>query len=66
MKFVVLGSGARENIIIQKLKENMNSVYCISNYINPQIKNIVNKYFCLPTLENTAIKNSRIVWYSKI
>ena len=47
MKFVVLGSGARENIIIQKLKNNDNSVFCISNYVNPQINKIVDKYFCL-------------------
>ena len=64
MKFVVLGSGARENIIIQKLKNNENSVFCISNYVNPQINKIVDKYFCLNKLDSTTIQNKvREIYY---
>ena len=53
MKFIILGSGARENAIISKLVENSyNKVYCFSNYINPQIEKIVNEYIVIPILYN--------------
>lgn len=55
MKFIVLGSGARENIIIQKLCVNPeNFVYCISTYLNPQIKDIVCEY---KIVENYDLKS---------
>lgn len=55
MKYIVLGSGARENIIIQKLCQNPdNLIYCISTYVNPQINDLVREY---QTVENYEIKN---------
>ncbi len=59
MKFVILGSGARENIIVKKLKENNhNSVYCISDFINPQIEETVDVYYRLAILDCETIINT--------
>lgn len=59
MKFVILGSGARENIIIKKLKENpCNLIFCISNYVNPQINEVSDGYFNLPLLDCDTILNT--------
>lgn len=64
MKYIILGSGARENMIIQKLKDSQNSVYCISNYINPQIEKLVDKYYCLSSLDTKTIQNKvREIYY---
>ena len=53
MKFVILGSGGRENIIIKKLKEtDGNKLYCISNFVNPQIKSMVHKYVMVNDIKN--------------
>ncbi len=65
MKYIVLGSGARENIIVQKLSENSeNSLYCISNYQNPQIKELVTEYHILNNLDlqNILIKITQIFY----
>ena len=59
MKFIILGSGARENIITQKLKENrFNLVYCISTFTNPQIKDVVDDYFLQENLDCENIINT--------
>ena len=49
MRFIILGSGGRENSIIQKLNsENKNyNLVCISNIINPDIKKITSEYHVL-------------------
>ena len=54
MRFVILGSGGRENAIIQKLySENKNyNLVCISNIINPDIKKITSEYHVLNPIDN--------------
>lgn len=53
MKIIVVGSGGRENILIQKLLPN-NDIYCIGNWLNYDItKNIPgNHYFLIELLES--------------
>ena len=65
MKYIVLGSGARENIIVQKLSQiPENSIYCISNYLNPQIKELITEYYILTNLDlqNILIKITEIYY----
>lgn len=45
MKIIVIGSGGRENILVEKLSNSYNSVYCIGEYINPDIKAATKEYF---------------------
>ena len=46
MNYIILGSGGRECAVIHSLKHNSNNnLFCISNYLNPQINSIVKKYY---------------------
>jgi len=54
MRFVILGSGGRENAIIRKLLEDTtNQIICISNSINPDIEYIVSQYYVVSNIYNT-------------
>ena len=51
--FIVLGSGARENIILKNIRKNSNThTICISNYINPQIESFVSQYIIINDIYN--------------
>lgn len=52
MKIIVIGSGGRENILVEKLSTCYNSIYCIGEYINPDIKAATQEYFTC-SLKNT-------------
>lgn len=45
MKFIIIGCGGRENIICKRLYDENNTIYCIGEYINPDIKSICKDYF---------------------
>ena len=54
MRFVILGSGGRENAIIRKLLEDTtNQIICISNSINPDIEYMVAQYYVVSNIYNT-------------
>jgi phosphoribosylamine--glycine ligase/phosphoribosylaminoimidazole synthetase len=70
MIYIVLGSGGRENIILRKLKEDIeNILMCISNFINPEIQNNVKNYYILDNLYLPSVvlqKINEIILYNNI
>ena len=54
--FIILGSGARENIILKNIRNNSNThTVCISNYINPQIESFVSQYIIINDIYNKEL-----------
>ena len=60
--FIILGSGARENIILKNIRNNSNcKTICISNYINPQIESFVSKYIIIGDIYNKNLLLNKIL-----
>ena len=45
MIIIIIGCGGRENILSEKLNNGHNKLYCIGEWINPDIQNNVISYF---------------------
>ena len=59
MKFLILGSGGRETSIVKNLGNH--TVFCISNYTNPQIEILCDKYYILEDLYNVFQLKEKIL-----
>ena len=57
MKIVVLGSGGRENILIHFLNNGDNELYCIGQWINPDIHKNTIAYYISSLLDINNILN---------
>ena len=58
MKYLVLGSGGRENAIIKSLLKH-NIVDCMSDKLNPGINNIVRRYHSVKNYRDELINICR-------
>ena len=62
MNYIILGSGGRECSVILNLKNNINNtLFCISNYLNPQINTIVKKYYVIEDVYNKYEINKTVL-----
>ena len=60
--FIVLGSGARENVILKNIKNNSKThTICISNYINPQIESFVSEYILIKDIYDKKLVLNKIL-----
>lgn len=63
MKILIIGCGGRENILVQHLHNVNNQIYCIGEYINPDIKANTVEYFisCLNDTNNLISLCEKII-----
>ena len=68
MKFIILGSGGRENAIVKKLylDKNKYNLVCISNILNPDIQNMVSEYVLINNIydKNLLINKIQKIYYN--
>ena len=55
MIIVIIGSGGRENILIEKLNNGNNKLYCIGSWKNPDIIENTEKVFVINSLKNSNL-----------
>lgn len=55
MKIIIIGCGGRENILTEKLNNGNNKLYCIGNWINPDIHEKVVEYYTISLNDTNAL-----------